>query len=132
MSTIVEKIEKLPNMISFTNATADQIKNAEAELNLRFADEYRDYLAAFGAVVADGTELTGIANSEHRKVTAVTKREWELNPQVPHSMYVVENVGIDGIIIWQDASGTIYQSLPKKDPEKIFEDLADYLSSKEK
>ena len=82
MSKIVELINSLPDMLPLKPATEVQITDAELQLRVRFADEYKEYLVAFGAIMADGIELTGIAKSEHRNVVSLTKKERELNPKV--------------------------------------------------
>lgn len=80
--------------------------------------------------MADGIELTGIAKSAHRNVVNQTKQERELNSKIPNSMYVVENTGVDGIIIWQDTNGGIYQSSPNTEPKKVAESLSEYISNR--
>lgn len=130
MSKIIEVIESLPDLISVGAATKMDVIAAENDLALQFSEEYKEYLYKFGAVLADDTELTGIAKSKNRNVICVTQREWEMNPLISHDLYVVENIGIEGIIIWQDAKGKVYQSLPNKRAEYIAESLADYLASK--
>ena len=119
-------------MLPLTPASGTQITDAELQLRVSFADEYKDYLSAFGAIIADGIELTGIAKSEYRNVVELTKKEWELNPRVPHTMYVVENTCIDGIIIWQDTNGTVYQTSPNTDPKKIAQSLEEYILNRTK
>ena len=128
MKKIVQIVNSLSDLISLKPATAVQITDAELQLRVNFADEYKEYLSAFGAIMADGIELTGIAKSEHRNVVTVTKKEWELNPKIPHTMYVVENTYIDGIIIWQDTNGLIYQSYPSSEAKQIATSLTDYIS----
>jgi len=130
MTNIVQTIQSLPNLLPLKAATKTEITDAELQLRVNFADEYKEYLSAFGAIMADGIELTGIAKSEHRSVVSVTKRERELNANIPNSMYVIEYTGVDGIIIWQDSSGAIYQSSPWNIPQRIFNSLVDYLKSK--
>jgi len=130
MSEIIKAIKDLSNLITLNAVTEIEISDAEIQLRLYFAEEYKEYLINFGAIMADGIELTGIAKSGHRNVIYVTKREWKLNPLVPHNLYVVERIGIDGIIIWQDLSGAIYQSSPWNKPQRIFNSLVDYLKSK--
>lgn len=127
MSRIIETIKKLPELITLKPVESEEVENIEIELALRLADEYKEYLEKFGAVMADNVELTGVAKSKNRNVVSVTQREWKANPLIPHTMYVVENVGIDGIIIWQDTTGNIYQSRPNCHAEKIASNLADYL-----
>ena len=129
MSKIIDVINDLPELLSTGAADNESIENAEKELGLKFASEYKEYLGAFGSVLADDVEITGIAKSKNRNVVIVTKREWELNPQVEHDMYVVENLAIDGIIIWQDESGSVYESTPNKKVEKVADSLSDYILS---
>lgn len=78
MSKIVELINSLPDMLPLKPATEVQITDAELQLRVRFADEYKEYLVAFGAIMADGIELTGIAKSEHRNVVSLTKKSENL------------------------------------------------------
>lgn len=128
MTTIIDTIQLLPQLLPLKAASITEITDAELQLRLRFSDEYKKYLSTFGAIMADGIELTGIARSEHRHVVPVTKHEWELNPNVPHTMYVVESTGIDGIIIWQNTNGVIYQTSPNSQPKQIAMTLNDYLT----
>lgn len=132
MKNIIDLINSLPDLLSLKAATSVQITDAELQLRVSFSNEYKEYLSAFGAIMADGIELSGIAKSEHRNVVSLTKKEWELNPKIPHTMYVVENTYVDGIIVWQDTNGVIYQSTPNMEPKQIAVSLADYISSRTK
>lgn len=132
MSKIVSLINSLPAMLPLKPAPTVQIVDAELQLRVRFSDEYKEYLASFGAIIADGIELTGIAKSEHRNVVLITKKEWELNAKVPHTMYVIENTCVDGIVVWQDTNGTIYQSQPDNEPKQIAVSLGDYIINRMK
>lgn len=132
MKDIVKIINSLSGLLPLKPATEKQIDDAELQLRVGFSDEYKEYLTNFGAIIADGIELTGIAKSEHRNVVFLTKQAWELNPKVPHSMYVIENTCIDGIIIWQDSQGFIYQTVPNVEPKKISESLAEYILGRTK
>ena len=132
MKNIVEIINSLSNLLPLKPATSIQIADAELQLRISFANEYKEYLAAFGAIMADGIELTGIAKSEHRNVVAQTQSEWKLNTKIPHNMYVIENTHVDGIIIWQDTNGLIYQSSPSSDAKQIAGSLAEYISDRTK
>ena len=129
MSKIIDVVKNLPELLSTGAADCQSIENAEKELGLKFAPEYKEYLKTFGSVLADDVEITGIAKSKARNVVVVTRREWELNPQVDHRMYVVEDLAIDGIIIWQDQKGNVYESAPNKAVKKVAGSLADYIAS---
>lgn len=127
MSKIFEVINDLNDVISLTPATQVEITKVETELELVLADEYKEYVGRYGAILADGVELTGVAKSKNRNVIEVTRREWELNPLVPKNLYVIENLGIDGVIIWQDSEGKIYESIPNSSVRHIAESLSEYL-----
>jgi riboflavin synthase alpha subunit len=131
MSNIVSVINTLTNLLPLKPASMDEIVGAEEQLGLRFADEYKQYLVEFGAILADGIELTGIAKSKNRNVVSVTLQERELNPNVPNNLYVIENVGIEGIIIWQDENECIYRSTSKNVPIMISPSLVEYIRNKQ-
>ena len=126
MKTIVDVINSLPELLPLKSATSMQITDAELQLRVSFSNEYKEYLSA------DGIELSGIAKSEHRSVVSLTKKEWKLNSKVPHTMYVVENTCIDGIIIWQDTTGRVFQTQPGVAPTQIADSLAEYISARSK
>lgn len=129
MKKIVDLIKSLPEMLPLKPATEVQITDAELQLRVRFADEYKEYLKAFGAIMADGIELTGIAKSEYRNVVSLTKKERELNSKVPNTMYVIENTCMDGIIIWQDTAGIVYQTSSGIEPVKIASSMYEYITN---
>lgn len=130
MTGITEVIDKLENLLPLKKATAEAVENVEKELGLSLAEEYKEYLLNYGAILADDIELTGIAKSKNRDVVQVTRREWEVNDKIPHNLYVVENAGIDGIIVWQDETGKIYESSPNHEAKQITGSLAEYIESK--
>jgi hypothetical protein len=131
MSDIVQTIQALSQLLPLKPAAAGEIADAEKQLGLRFADEYKEYISTFGAILADDIELTGIAKAKSRNVVSVTMQERKLNPDVPDDYYVIENVGVDGIIIWQNASGSVYRTAPNLAPVEIAPSLAAYLASKQ-
>ncbi|KEI07144.1 hypothetical protein Z957_09440 [Clostridium sp. K25] len=130
MSKIIDVIKGLNNLLPLKPATVEDIGNVEIELALPLSEEYKEYLQNYGAIMADDVELTGIAKSKNRDVIQVTQREWAANNKIKHNLYVVENIGIDGIIIWQDGSGKIYESRPNHGVTQIADSLAAYLESK--
>ena len=107
-------------------ASVEAVENVEIELALPLAEEYKEYLLKYGAILADDVELTGIAKSKNRDVVQVTQREWSANAKINHNLYVVENIGIDGIVIWH----VIYESSPNKAAKQIANSLAEYLKTK--
>lgn len=123
----IDFLKQQTDFICGQGATQSEIEEAEIKLNLSFALEYKDYLIAYSSAITNGHELTGICKQERMNVVSVTLEEWEVNPNVPHTMYVVERADIDGIILWQTQDGFIYQTQPGWIPKKIAESLFEYI-----
>ena len=128
-NSIVEIINSLIDLLPLKPASDTQIIEVERKLKLNFANEYKIYLKTFGAIIANGIELTGIAKSKYRNVILVTQEERILNPKVPNTMYVIENTCVDGVVIWQDSEGYIYKTQPDLEPKKIADSLAEYVKN---
>lgn len=126
MTAIIEKLRSFPDLVTLKPAPESEITKAESQLSLKFAADYKKYTAEFGAAAANGHELTGVVSSKRLNVITATKREREINSKIPQTLYVVENTGIDGIIIWQDESGSVFQSMPYAQPRKIASSLIEY------
>ncbi|MCL1948368.1 MAG: SMI1/KNR4 family protein [Turicibacter sp.] len=129
MADIIKEIKLLNDFSPAKPVSNEEISKAENLLGLRFSAEYLNYLLAYGQADGSGKEFTGIINSERLNVVPVTKEAWEENPQVPKSLYVLENVGMDGLIIWQNSEGIIYQTSPKTSPKKIANSFVEYIQA---
>lgn len=125
--SIIKIIEGLPGLRSLTPMTEQDIDDAEKTLGLNFADEYRTYTKKFGAISANGFELTGVVSAPRLNVVNVTTSEKSLNDNIPDDMYVVENTGIEGVLMLQNNKGEIFSIAPNSKPEKKFDSLAAYL-----
>lgn len=92
----------------------EYIRAAEKELNLTFADDYREYLSTVGLVMFDGHELTGIGKAERTNVVFVTKQMKMLKEGIPADWYVLENENMDGAVIWQNSAGEVFFNKKKE------------------
>ena len=124
---ILDLIGQLDDFFFLDQPETEEIDAAEVELGLKFSDEYREYVRVGGAICGGGIELTGITKFERLNVVSVTKREKTINPLIEDDMYVVEVTGIDGMIILQNASGTIFTAQPNVAPKKLFDSLSEYI-----
>jgi len=127
MSNIISVIKKLPGIESLAPVSREDICKAEASLNLIFAQEYKEYLSVFGTIYSDVVAISGLGGKPYDDVIELTEKCRSVNAQIPRTFYVVEDVGVDGLVIWQDESGTIYQSTPFRTPDKICNTLSEYL-----
>lgn len=125
---IVDLIKEKPDVVIYTPAKIDCVNNAAMKLNVSFSNEYIDYVMAFGFAIFGGHELTGLCDGKRLDVIQNTFEQRELNPFVPTDLYVVECLDIDGIVIWQNQSGEIFQTMPSGKIELICNSLAEYLS----
>ena len=126
---IIQTINKLENLKFIGPVLLNDINRAEKELNIKFAEDYIQYVKKFGAISANGLELTGITKYERLSVVSVTQNEKKLNFNMPDNMYVIENVGINGILILQDSNGAVYSFIKNRNPIKIANSLAEYIES---
>ena len=127
MNSLVKTLTDKKGFLPKQAVSADAIEEAERALGLTFAEEYKEYLSKFGEVKYYGHELTGILSAKRLHVVDVTLEERELNPTVPSDLYVVEQAGIDGIVVWQSCNGDVYSTVPNGQPKKIAKSLNDYV-----
>lgn len=129
MENILEVIEKLDNLRYLKGASEGEIKLAETKLNLSFAPDYKKYLRTYGTIIATGIELTGLNVSPRINVVDVTLSEREINPNMPSSMYVIENTAIEGILILQNEESEIFELQHTGKISKINNNLSEYITS---
>lgn len=129
MSSLSEEFKRKSNFYYENGASIEEIVKAEKALGLKFSDEYREYLQQYGSVSCGGHELTGISEDANLDVVKVTIANRKKNHSIGEALYVIEETHIDGIVIWQDESGLIYQAEYKEAPEIIFNSLKEYVSS---
>lgn len=128
MSDIVKMFQDSPGFCSLKGSSNEAVDQAEETLQLKFAVEYREYLAAFGVATIYGHEFTGICTFPRLNVIDVTIFERLNNPFIPVDWYVVEQANIDDIVIWQSRTGEVYQSNPSTAPIKLSNSLSEYIS----
>lgn len=128
MKDLISYLKSKPMFIGSNGATNAQITEAEEQLSVSFSNEYKQYLSDIGFAIYEGHELTGICKAKRLNVVDVTLIERTITPDVPADWYVIEQLNIDGIVIWQSTSGEIFQTSPNAKHKKICNCLADYIS----
>ena len=124
---IVKTMQAKPDLFARKPATESEIKNAESDLGLHFACDYKEYLKAFGAASYFGHELTGICKSTRLNVVDATRSKREYCAGIPQSWYVIEDTGMDDILIWQDSNGDVYMTERSSASQKIATSLFEYI-----
>lgn len=114
---------------SYTGNGADDeaIHKAEVLLQLHFSDEYCKYLKTYGVAAVNGHEFTGICSLKWLDVVAATLSERERKHHVPNDFYVLEQLNIDDVVIWQSGDGTVYRTVGDSMPVKICDSFCEYI-----
>lgn len=124
--SIVDEIKKIPKLYHIKGCNTSQIKYAQKELGITFPEEYVDYVKEYGAISFYGTEWMGLNVDGYLNVVEATRQERKLNNYFPTDCFVIENMGIDGIITIADEKGFVY-SLQYSKKEKICNSITEYL-----
>lgn len=131
MLEMIKKIKEAEDYAALGAASKEQIADAEKELQLTFAADYKEYLRAFGAATFCGKELTGICSSERLSVIAVTKRARSFYKSFPVDAYVIEEMLFDHFLVIQKADGSIFNYGQNESEELIADSLSLYLFPQE-
>lgn len=125
---IVEKIKKIEDLdINQKGGASDeQIERAEKRLNLKFSKEYIEYVKEFGAISFLGNEWTGLNIDGYLNVVNMTEEERALNEFFPKKYFVIENIGVDRILIISNEEGKIY-SIQYDKIKFLCDSLSEYL-----
>lgn len=129
MENVLNILQTKEDLLHGKGVQEEAVKLAEAELGIKFAEDYKIYLLEYAIVAYDGHEITGISNAQRTHVVNVTKNERDYNPNIYDGCYVIEQAGIDDIVIWQNAEGIIYKTVGKSQPIEICKSLSEYFAS---
>ena len=128
---MADLISYMKNMAAFRSrgaATSREISSAESKLQLHFSEEYKKYLSEFGVASVYGHEFTGICSAQRLNVVTVTQEERAISLNASPFLYVIEQANIDGVTIWQDEAGNIYQNAYGSAFTKIASSMLEYLA----
>lgn len=128
MFQVSEMMKAFPDFIGSDGRDEQEIVQAEAELGVFFAKDYREYLKEIGLACFDGCEFTGITDIERLNVVSVTKEQRRVSDPDTKSWYVIEDAGIDGMVFWQDSNGHIYQTSYGSCCKKIADSILEYIN----
>ena len=130
MTSFAQGLNQKKAFHSLKGVSIDTIHEAEEKLGLKFSKEFTEYAMTYGAASFFGHELTGFCSSARLNVVNITLDERQHNPGISQQLYVVEKTNFDGIIVWQDASGTVYETAPGAEAKKVSSSLEEYYSEK--
>ncbi len=129
MSSLIEIMQEKRNYHGLAGVTKEQVDDAQRKLGLAFSADYQEYVSAVGVASFSGHELTGICAFPRLDVVSVTEKNRKSMLGIKPSWYVLEELNIDQITIWQDADGSIYRVAPHEEPVKVAQNIVDYINS---
>lgn len=120
--------------------TMEEIRKAEQELGVKFADDYVKCLLNYGKLTVGDAELMGMSYCDTSSQTSIniyrnrdvvyqtlTLKNLECHAHVPKNMYIIHDLDIDMFLVWQDETGAVYSTLPWSGPKKEADSLAEYI-----
>lgn len=125
--SVKEIVMTKENVYHLEGVSDEEIIKAEEKLGLTFAEEYTTYLKEFGLLSYGVHELTGICKSIRLNVVDATIRERAENKNITDDMYLIEQIGVENMSIWQNSQGEIYEVAYGAIPQKIFDSLEEYI-----
>lgn len=128
MNSIADMMRSFPDFIGSNGRSEKEITEAERVLELCFSPDYRQYLREIGLASFDGHELTGLTANKRLNVVSVTASNRNGDSDIPNSWYVIEEANIDGIVIWQNSSGEVFQAMPGTNAKKICDSLVEFVT----
>lgn len=129
MEKLLTIIQGLENLKHLQAASQSEVAQAEKQLDLTFATDYKQYVQTYGAIIAKGIEFTGVNVPSRINVVDVTLNERK-RENIPSSYYVMENIGIEGYLVLQNNEGKI-ASYCDGQIEEIAQSIGEYILSKQ-
>lgn len=129
MVDIVKMLKAMPDYIGDKGRKEEEILRAEKAIDIAFAQDYREYLKEIGLACFDGRELTGLTEMTRLDVVSLTLEKRGQFGDCTSTWYVIEDVCIDGIVIWQDSAGNVYETAPSIQPNQIAASFAEYIEN---
>ena len=126
MSIIVDKLKSVPDLLHLNGCVTSQIRDAQQALGIVFPEEYVEYVKEFGAVSFYGAEWTGLNVSGSLNVVTATMQERRLDSSFPNDVFLLENIGVDGLMIVMGEDGKIY-SFQHGKKAFLYNSLCEYL-----
>jgi hypothetical protein len=139
MKNLIQIMREIPGYLKKQPPNITEISEAQSKLLLTFSIDYIEYLREIGEFDGGGYEFTGIKYSVFLGRTVysvvdstIAEREIAENYgyKIPDDFYLIHNLGIGGILIWQNTKGEIFQTIRglscSSPPEKIYDSFLDY------
>lgn len=94
---------------TFTGVSEQEITQAEEKLGMKFPETYRAILHEFGSLEIASDEIFGLGVEGYLNVVETTFKEREMAEGKLDRYIVLQNIGIEGILIVVDEQDRVYE-----------------------
>ena len=123
MKNLSNELKKISDLVSTKGASNEQIVEAQNKLSLEFP---ANYLKEFGLVTFYGVEWQGLNGPDYLNVVKSTLEARETYSDFPVNMFILEDLGFDGVLVLVDTKGSVYEWQYGR-CKKIYSSIIDYL-----
>jgi len=127
MFEVIEKLLRENEDISVVGKVSKEvIIQAEKELNLEIPDQLKAFYSNYGCLTYQSHEIYGLGTDGYLNVVKGTQKEREIS-NLPNQYILINNIGVDGLLIVSNVSGEIFEWMANGYTKKIHENFSDYL-----
>lgn len=105
---IIDKI-KQSNVDTLNGVSDSEIQQAEEKLNIKFPETFKAVLKEFGIISNGADEFQGLGVEGHLNIVETTLEERKLAEGNLDNYAVLQNLGIEGILIVVDENDRVYE-----------------------
>ncbi len=120
-------LENRSDLLHGNGVSESTICEAESRLGLAFANDYKTYLLKYGILAVNGHEITGLCANDRVNVVEVTEKH--RNSNISREYYVIEELNIDGSVVWQSGNGEILLQVGENACSFLNKSLVEYLET---
>lgn len=112
---MVQSMEQIKDQIKQSGAmtkgpiTEDVIVEAEKKLGFKFPKSYREIIKALGVISSDSEEIFGLGVEGYLNVVETTLDERQLSNGNLNGFVVIQNLGMEGVLIVVDEKDNVYE-----------------------
>ena len=126
IKNVTNELKKISDLVYTKGASNEQIVEAENKLLLEFPADFIEYLKGFGLVTFYGVEWQGLNGPDYLNVVTSTLDARETYPDFPVNMFILEDLGFDGLLILFDTKCSVYE-WQYGSCKKIYPSIVEYL-----
>lgn len=115
------------NIYKDRNVTDNDIKEIEEKLSIKLHNSLKDYLKNIGLFSYEYKEFFGLGVKGYKNMIKATLEERELNDNFPKDSVVLQNIGVDGLLVLVNTKGEVIEWAPSGHNKIVSNNLEEFL-----